>query len=377
MARKTRRSSNAVTIRAVAERAGVSVMTVSNVMNGSGKAGAATVAMVRQAVDELGYRPNMAARGLASSWATTIGLIYVDKRTPFLDAVLVGALQATAARGLQLVVRDVAAEGLDAAEEVIRAMVRSGADALLLMPPVAELLSGTGILESLGLPRAAILTGGALPDAITVRIDNRAAMRAITEHLIEQGHRRIALVTGPASHSDSVERRKGYTDALHAHGIAELAELTVAGNFSFDSGCAAGRVLLDLPERPSAIVASNDEMAAGVIAEAHRRRVLLPDELAVTGFDDSMIAARTWPSLTVVRQPIAEMAYRATELLIAAMRGSEEERLVADEVLDYEIIQRESTGVPGVTLRSSAAGDLRSECASMPVPDATDGGRAA
>lgn len=347
MARKARRSSNTVTIRSVAERAGVSVMTVSNVINGSGKAGAATAAVVRQAIDDLGYRPNIAARGLASSWATTIGLVYVDERTPFLDAILVGALKATAARGLQLVMRDTRGAGRDEAEEVVRSMARSGVDALLLVPPIAELLSGTGFLDRLGLPCAAILTGHALPDAITVRIDNRAAMRAMTERLIGQGHSRIGFVTGPQSHSDSVEREAGHREALRRHGLLDRPELVVAGNFTFGSGCAAGRDLLALADRPTAIIASNDEMAAGVIAEAHRRGLRLPGQLAVTGFDDSMIAARLWPSLTVVRQPVGEMAFRATELLIAAMRAPDETiHADADEVLDYDIVERESTGAP-------------------------------
>jgi LacI family transcriptional regulator len=354
MARKARRRTNAVTIRAVAERAGVSVMTVSNVMNGSGKASAATSASVQQAIDELGYRPNLAARGLASSWATTIGLAYVDKRTPFLDAILVGALQATAAHGLRLVVRDAAADGGGNVAQALEALTRSGSDALLLVPPIAELLSGNGLLGDLGLPCAAILTGGPLPDAITVRIDNRAAMRAMTEHLIALGHRRIGFVTGPSTHSDSVERLAGHCDALAIHGLPDGPELIVAGAFTFESGCEAGRRLLDLPDPPTAIAAGNDEMAAGILAEAHRRGVRLPDELAVTGFDDSMVAPRLWPSLTVVRQPIADMAYRATELLIAAMRTPEDPDGFADEVLAYEIVMRESTG-RGVR-RSAAVG---------------------
>jgi LacI family transcriptional regulator len=364
MARKARRSSNAVTIRAVAERAGVSVMTVSNVVNGSGRASAATIAAVRRAIDELGYLPNMAARGLASSGATTIGLAYVDKRTPFLDAILVGALKAATASGLQLIVRDVPGEARDQAEEVVRGLTRSGADALLLVPPIADILTGTGFLAGLGVPCAVILTGGPLRDAMTVRIDNRAAMRTLTELLIAAGHRRIGFVTGPVNHSDGVERLLGYRDALRARAIPDRAELTVPGFFTFESGLAAGRVLLDLADRPTAIVASNDEMAAGIIAEAHRRRIHLPAQLAVTGFDDSLIAARIWPSLTVVRQPIAEIAYRATERLIAALRAPTADGTLTDDVLGHEIIERESTAM--LCDSCVPAGDTSAEEGSRP-----------
>jgi LacI family transcriptional regulator len=337
-----RRGERGVTMRAVAARAGVSPMTVSNVINGAGRAAPATVAAVRAAIDELGYVPNVSARLLARARATTVGLIYSGARTPFLDAILTGSLRATNAHGLQLLLREEQRLTHEAAEAAARALVRGGADALLLIPPFAELLSEAGVVDALGVPAAAIATGATLPGTATVRIDNRAAMRALTGRLIERGHYRIALVSGPPNHSDSADRIHGYHDALAAAGITADARLLFEGRFDHESGIAAGSALLSPADRPSAIMCSNDDMAAGVIGEAHRRGLRLPRDLAVTGFDDTTMASLISPALTTVRQPIQLMAYRAAEMLIRAGRRGELAE-AEDELVDYELIEREST----------------------------------
>lgn len=329
-----------VTIRAVAERAGVSAMTVSNVINRAGRASPATVAAVHAAVAELGYVPNVLARRLARARATTVGLLYSGARAPFLDAILVGALRATNARGLQLLLHEEAPGTPEAAEAAARALVRGGADALLLVPPFAELLSESPVLDELGVPIAAIATGHILPGIATVRIDNRAAMAELTAVLIARGYRRIALIAGNPRHSDSAARIEGYHDALAAHGITPDPTLVIPGRFDRSSGEEAAQALLSEATRPEAIMCSNDDMAAGVIAEAHRRGLVLPRDLAVTGFDDTTLAARIWPPLTTVRQPAEEMAFRAAERLIRTGDGVEG---ATDLIVPHAIVEREST----------------------------------
>lgn len=338
-----RRRRSGVTIRAVAERAGVSAMTVSNVINGAGRASAATIATVRAAIAELGYVPNLAARRLAKARATTVGLIYSDRRTPFLDAVLVGTLRATNAHGLQLILRDGEGVTQGEAERIAQDLVRSGADALLLIPPFAEQLSGSAVLASLGVPLAAIATGTAMPDVTTVRIDNRAAMLAITECVIAHGHRRIAYVAGPDHYSVVAARLDGFRAALSRHGIPDETGLLVQhGEFDYASGIAAGQTLLARDDRPTAIICSSDDLAAGVIAQANHMGLLLPRDLAVTGFDDTILASRIWPPLTVVRQPVEDMAFRATQCLIAALGNVQGPAGVRDEIFDHDIVERES-----------------------------------
>lgn len=343
-----RRRQRGVTIRAVAERAGVSAMTVSNVINGAGRAGAATIETVQRAIAELGYVPNLAARRLAKSRATTVGLIY-DRRTPFLDAVLVGSLRATNAHGLQLILRDGEDVARVGAERIAQDLVRSGADALLLVPPFAERLSGSAALALLGVPLATIATGMAMADVTTVRIDNRAAMFAITERVIANGHRHIAYIAGPDPYSVVAARLDGFRAALARHGLSEEPALVVQhGDFDYMSGIAAAQSLLSNLSRPTAIICSSDDLAAGVIAHAHDIGLRLPRDLTVTGFDDTILASRIFPPLTVVRQPVEDMAFRATQCLIAALGKGPEQTLITDELFDHVIVERQSVApAPG------------------------------
>ena len=235
------------------------------------------------------------------------------------------------------------------AEAMAQDLVRSGADALLLIPPFAEQLSGSAVLEELGVPLAAIATGTALADVTTVRIDNRGAMEALTRDVIAAGHRRIAYVAGPDHYSVVGARLEGFLAALRAAGLAEEPDLIVRhGAFDYAAGETAARHLLALPSPPSAIICSSDDLAAGVVAEANRQGLQLPARLSVTGFDDTILASRLWPPLTVVRQPVEDMAYRAAQCLIAALgktgskTGGKTGSEVSDEVFDHTIVTRAS-----------------------------------
>lgn len=339
----SRRRRDGVTIRAVAERAGVSAMTVSNVINGAGRASAATAETVRAVIAELGYVPNLAARRLAKARATTVGLIYSDGRTPFLDAVLVGTLRATNVHGLQLILRDGEAAMQEEAAQIATDLVRSGADALLLVPPFAERLSGSEVLAQLGVPIAAIATGAPMPDMTTVRIDNLGAMETLTAMVIAQGHRRIAYVAGPGDHSVVSARMDGFRSAATWAGIdPDASPILQCAAFDYPSGLKAGRSLLTRDPRPTAVLCGSDDLAAGVIASANHMGLQLPRDLAVTGFDDTTLASRLWPPLTVVRQPVEDMAFRAAQCLIAALGGAEGP-CFADEIFAHSIIEREST----------------------------------
>lgn len=347
MGAMTRQRQRGVTIRAVAERAGVSAMTVSNVINGAGRTSTATIETVRAAIAELGYVPNLAARRLAKARATTVGLIYSDRRTPFLDAVLVGSLRATNAHGLQLILRDADDCVAAGAEQIAQDLVRSGADALLLVPPFAEHLSGSGMPGSLGVPLAAIATGKAMDHVTTVRVDNHAAMLSITERVIINGHRRIAYIAGPDPYSVVAARLSGFRAALQHHGLTADDRLIVQhGGFDHVAGAAAARSLLTMAEPPSAIICSSDDLAAGVMAEAHHMGLLLPRDLTVTGFDDTILASRLFPALTVVRQPVEDMAFRATQCLIAALGKGPDLMQVSDEIFDHAIVERQSVAPP-------------------------------
>jgi LacI family transcriptional regulator len=316
-------------------------MTVSNVINDTGRVAEATRRRVRAAIAELGYTPDPAAKRLASAGATRMGVIYRRSRSEFVADALVSTLDAASARGVQLFVHDCGETDVAEIEAGLRTLVRQGAQSLLLLPPFAELVSGRPIVAELALPIAAIGTGRALGDMATVRIDDRAAARAMTDFLLDQGHRRIGFIAGPPSHSGAIARREGFALALHGRGLSPDPALIAGGDYNFDSGLAAAATLLDRRERPTAVFASNDEMAAAVAWIAHSRGLTLPQDLAIAGFDDAPIATRVFPALTAIRQPIATIAARATELLIGAMRAGAMPR--HDVLVDFELVARQST----------------------------------
>ncbi|WP_320076705.1 LacI family DNA-binding transcriptional regulator [Novosphingobium ovatum] len=331
-----------VTIQDVAARAGVSAMTVSNVINRKGKTSQATRDNVQRIIREMGYVPSQAARSLVGAAAARIGLMYYDADSPFIDTLIAAVALATAESGLQLLMRDV--RGIDPASVVAAAqgLARSGADGLLLMPPFAEMMAEHPGFAALNVPAVAIATARGLPGMASVRIDNGAAMRDLACGLIARGRRRIACVTGPRRHSDSQARLDGFLQAMAQAGLDVPDAYVVEGGFTFATGLAAAQALLTLPERPDAIMAASDDMAAAVLLAAHRAGLDVPGDLTVTGFDDTSIAMRVWPALTTVRQPLRAMAGAAVGLLAQGVRAGTG-ALAGDTVLDFDVIWREST----------------------------------
>ena len=316
------------------------MMTVSNVINGTGQVSAKTRAIVRQAVRSTGYIPNDEARRLASGASNRIALIYSGRQVPFLGEVLFSAFNATASLGAQLILRASSGTTKKALEKLALGLARSGIQGLVLAPPLAEVLVGSPVLSEVRV--AAITTAGALPGMHTLRIDNRTATAKLTGYLIGLGHRRIGFITGPPRHGDSKERRAGYELALQQSDIPLQQELIADGEYTFESGRLAAAGLLDLTNRPTAIVASNDEMAAGALWMAQQRGLNLPHDLSIVGFDDTPTAMKTWPPLTVIRQPIAAMVERAVALLMQEAREAIRSA-PSDVVLDYTLVERAST----------------------------------
>ncbi len=339
---RPRQDENRVTIQEVARRAGVSAMTVSNVINRTGRAGQDTRERVLAAIAELGYVPNQSARRLVGASVACVGLIYSAVESVFVEATLAAVAVVAAEKGIQLQIRSADEAALKDMVAVAHDMARKGVQALLLMPPYAEMLGEQVGPDGLGVPAAAIATAGALPHITTVRIDNRSALQAVMQRLIAQGRQRIAVISGPPRHSDSLARLEGYREALRTHGITPDPALQAEGDFTFQSGLAAAERLLDLSPRPDAIVSMNDDMAAAVLWVAHQRGVKLPEEMSVTGFDDTLIATRVWPPLTTVRQPIRDMAAEAMEWLAHAVRHPDRYKEAQDIVLPFAMVERQS-----------------------------------
>lgn len=304
------------TIADVAARAGVSIRTVSRVLNRSPLVNAATREAVEAVIAGLNFRPSARARGLATGRSYLLGLVHNDRNALVLDPLQRGMVGAAAARGYELVVHPVAMAG-DPAADVRDFVQRSRVDGVVVVPPVSGL---DGIAETLGVPAVA-LSSVALSgyDAVLVS-DERGAARAVADHLVALGHRHVALLSGPVAAHSARERRAGFVESLAAHGIALSAE--AEGDYGFDAGVVAAQTLLTRNPRPTAIFAANDVMAAAVLKVAAGMALSVPGDLSVIGFDGSILARMLTPALTTAHRPIADMAAAVTERLIDRIEGA-------------------------------------------------------
>jgi len=332
------------TIVDVAQRAGVSRMTVSRVINDGASVRETTRKAVQAAIRELNYAPNLAARTLVTAGELRIGVIYSNPSAAFMSDFLVGVFEEATSAGARLIL--VRGEsGHPPARQDLEKLLALGVHGVVLAPPLGESAAVRDILRAANLPVAVVAAGRPLDDAINVRIDDRQASRTMTEHLLDLGHRRIGFIVGNPDQTASAERLEGARAAVAA---VEGAELVLAqGAFTYDSGLRAAEQLLDSDPLPTAIFASNDDMAAAAVSVAHRRRLDVPRDLTVVGFDDATVATTLWPPLTTVRQPVRQMAAVALDRLIRALRSpAPDGGVAADHVLDHALIRRESTAPP-------------------------------
>ncbi len=338
----TNPSAHGATIRDVARLAGVSVRTVSRVLNDSPTVGKASRARVQSVIDELGFRPNAQARGLAARRSYLLGMIYDNPDGLYIDDAQRGVLSVCRQRGYELVVHpcDRTADTLTA--EAVDFASRSKLDGVIILPPISENNDLAGALAKANV-KYVRLASVALDSAEHVVISNeRSGAAAMATYLAGLGHERIGYIAGPESLKSTRERLEGFCDALEKQGCKPRPELIARGAYTFQSGVECGRLLLARPSPPTAIFASNDEMAAGVIYTARQLGLEVPGDVSVAGFDDSALASKIVPALTTIRRPVREMARLAATKLIASVDHREDEaRLLA--LLEPTLVVRDST----------------------------------
>lgn len=303
----------------VAELAGVSPMTVSRVINGESSVKKSTRQAVNEAIRKLDYSPNKAARSLASANQIRIGLLYSNPSSTYLSKMLLGVLEQARQSDTQIVVVECAA-GSDT-DAVILGMVEDGVDGIILAPPLCDSAQAFRTLRFNNMPTVSIGSPHKSDEISSVCIDDFLAAHTITEHIISLGHKRIGFIIGSAEQAASTLRLAGFRAALTEAGLKVFDELIIQGEFSYQSGFQATDKLLSLQNPPTAIIASNDDMAAGVIGMAHRYHIDVPGDLSVCGFDDTFFATTIWPNITTIRQPIAKMSSLAIEMLEKTIRG--------------------------------------------------------
>ncbi len=328
------------TIRDVARAAGVSIATVSRVLNGSTRVGAQTATRVWTAADALDYWPNSAARSLTTSRTHALGVLLPDLYGEFFSEVIRGIDHAARQEKFQVLISSSHASG-DELESAARSM-RGRIDGLIVMA------SDPGTVETAGRISETFSVVLLNPcQAVTacsvVSLANFTGARAAVEHLLALGHREIATITGPPGNGDAEERLRGYRQALSHAGISLAATLEVPGDFTELSGHRAAAALLEYTPRPTAVFAANDCMAVGLLSALHQANISVPAEMAVVGFDDIAIARYLSPALTTVHVDTYKLGQRAVQLLLAGLQSAEP-TTPRQEILPATLVVRQSCG---------------------------------
>lgn len=328
----------AVTIKDVAAAAGVSIATVSRVLNDKGPVREEVQLRVREAARRLRYVPHSGARSLITRSTRTVGVVLPDLHGEFFSELIRGLDRACRAGGFHLLVAAAHAGEEDVAA-ALRAL-RGRIDGLVVMSPD---VGGPTLRANLpdGLPVVMLNCVVKDPGLDSISVDSFGGAFAMTRHMLECGHSRVAFVGGPPANFDARERLRGYREALAAAGVEWAAGLELPGDFSEESGHRAGQRLLEFDPRPDAVFAANDSMALGVLAALREGCVDVPGDVALAGFDDIPLAAFLTPPLSSVHVPIAEMGERAARRLLEAV-ASGAAHVPRHETLATAVVVRQS-----------------------------------
>ena len=347
MARRRQR----VTIKHVAADAGVSLQTVSRVINKEPNVRAEMAERVQASIDRLGYVPSIAAQRMGGSRSYLIVALNDRQRTiedwrnrqgtDWVDQMLLGGMLTCAEHGYRMIVELVDTHSDHIERELSAALAALQPDGVILTPPHSHNPLITGLLaeQHICFARVGSLVEG---PGFRLTMDDQHAAVLATEHLLELGHRRVGFIAGPGDYELSGWRTQGWRSAMAANGL--VADLLAAGDFGYDSGRAAAERLLASADPPTAIIASSEQMAIATLDAIRARGLEVPGDVSLVSFDDTPIMRFTHPPLTAVVQPIAEVTARAVELLIAAQGGGEREG--APVVVPARLTVRESTAAP-------------------------------
>ncbi|NNC37262.1 MAG: LacI family transcriptional regulator [Acidimicrobiales bacterium] len=312
-----------VTIIEIAERAGVSMKTVSRVLNGEPNVRESTREKVKKVAAELNYQPNVFARSLASKRSFVVAHFHDNPSPDYLEKIYTGIHQVTRSSGYLAVMEPLTVPYTKSAGEYL---ARFKVDGVILSPPLSDNTALVEMLLERGIPIVRISPRNNFELSSYAYVDDTSATKAMTEHLIELGHKKIAFIAGPREHGAARKRETGFHQATEAAGLNKSECPVFQGDFSVRSGFDAAKAALANSGDVTAIVAANDDMAVGVVMAALKRGLDVPGDLSVTGFDGSRLGDIIWPQLTTVKQPVEEMAAEVTSMLLEEIVAKEHEK---------------------------------------------------
>ena len=326
------------TIRDVSRIAEVSIKTVSRVMNNQNYVSADTRARVEQVMAELSFQPSSAARALAGHRSHQIAVICDNPSPWYVYEIQYGIRVRCQQNRVRMIAQPYDRGSPTLLEDILTLVDQVHPDGLVLTPPACDDAQVLDELQRREIPFVRIQPGTRAGISSSASIDNEQAAKEVTRYLLKLGHTRIGFIVGDLGYMSSQRRLDGFLSALTEAGVVLPPVYIRFGLFDFASGVEQAERLLALPEPPTAIFASNDDMAAGVLATAHRQGIAVPRDLSVVGFDDTPFASVVWPALTTVRQPVRLLAEAAADLLLKPPVEPD------DRQLPYELVVRQSTG---------------------------------
>ncbi len=341
------------TIDDVADLAGVSIKTVSRVVNREANVRESTRAKVEKAIAQLKYRPNPSARNLASHRARMIVLVYDDPSAyelpsaQYIIRIQQGALKACRKAGFELLIHPCNYRNRYVGKELRELIEQARPAGIIVAPPLSNMPKIVRPVKETGTPCVRLSHGGSNGSEFSIATNDREFSAEMTEYLASLGHRRIAFIKGDTAAKAVGNRFEGYREGLQRAGIAYRDDLVVQGDNSFESGDAGAAALLQRSTVPTAIFCANDDMAAGALRAATRLGVRVPTDLSIAGCDDITLCQLLYPALTTIRQPLNTMAETAAQALIDGARGKPwDPRL---EVIPASLEIRASTAPPPAT----------------------------
>lgn len=337
-----------VTINDVAKLAGVSIKTVSRVINKEPSVRKKTYDIVMEAVNELNYQPNLAARNLAGTSSFTVGLVYDNPNAYYVIDMQNGVLSRCKDEGYELVIHPCTYTDANMEADFITMIKRSRLAGLVLTPPLSEQSSITNLLDELNIHYVRVLSGRPTDDDqdTCIYVNDYKAAYEITTHLLTHGHENIGFICGDKEHKSTSERLEGYKAALADHNTQFNSKFVYDGKYSFESGVEGAKALLanDNKLAITAILGGNDEMAAGALFASRLMGIAIPEQLSITGFEDSPFSRQTWPKLTTAHQANDVISQHAARLLFTKTRGARNQDKDIITSFTPSIVIRESSG---------------------------------
>ena len=329
----------AATMQDVAKEARVSLKTVSRVINKEPNVSIKTIEKVQQVIDAIDYQPNSFAQTLARGKTKIIGLLYDTPSPNYISHVMEGVLSQCYKSDYEVIIHPCRFNEPTLLRDVELLIKRTRLSGLITTPPLSDIDELVELLKELNIPRVLISPGSKEFNEPSVKTNDREAAAKMTHYLISKGHRKIAFIKGHPSHLSVNERARGFFDALNEAGIICPSELIESGLNTYESGRDCAKRLLNLKERPTAIFAANDEMAAGVIKIAQQNKLNVPRDISVVGFDDTPMTKMISPPLSTINQPLGLMGEESAKNLIDQLEDRDKERNI---IMNSTLVIRDS-----------------------------------